>query len=210
MNIVAIIPAFNEGANIDKVLAVLTKVKDLDKIIVVSDGSTDNTVEVAKSFGVEVIALEQNQGKGCAMRVGVERGIADIILFLDADLIGLTKKHILALLAPVMKGEVDMTVGVFEDGRVVTDLAQKLIPKLSGQRAVKSSVLRNLSDFDVAKFGVEVVLNNYIKEDKISWKKVILHEMSHLTKEEKLGLFKGMNARMKMYWEIVSYIMKKH
>jgi polyisoprenyl-phosphate glycosyltransferase len=209
MNIVAIIPAYNEQETIGNVLSVLTKVKKLDKIIVVSDGSTDKTVNVAKKFDVEVIALEENLGKGGAMKAGLTDMSADVLLFLDADLIGLKVKHVCDLLEPVLKDEADITIGIFEEGRIVTDLAQKVIPKLSGQRALKAGILEGISDLEVTRFGVEVALNNYIKKSKVRLKKVVLRNMSHVTKEEKLGFFKGVNARMKMYWEIVNYIAKK-
>ncbi len=209
MDIVAIIPAYNEEKTIAAVLRVLKKIKKIKEIIVVSDGSTDNTVKVAKSFKVTVIDLEKNRGKGGAMKKGLENNSADVLLFLDADLIGLKEKHVNDLLRPVLKDEVDITIGVFEKGRVLTDLAQKIIPKLSGQRALKASVLEGISGLEVSRFGVEVALNNYIKKSKVRLGKVILSNMSHVTKEEKLGFLKGVNARIKMYWEIIYYIIKK-
>ncbi len=209
MNIVAIIPAYNEGETIGGVLSVLKKVNKIKKIVVVSDGSEDDTVEVAKSFDVEVIVLKENMGKGGAMKKGLDNGSADILLFLDADLIGLKEKHINDLLSPVLENQADITIGIFEEGRVFTDLAQKMIPKLSGQRALRASILEGISDLDVARFGVEVALNNHIKKSKVRLKKVALSNMSHVTKEEKLGFLRGVNARMKMYWEILSCIVKK-
>ncbi len=209
MNIVAIIPAYNEEENIARVLSVLKKIKEINKIIVVSDGSTDNTVKIAESFDVNVINLNKNRGKGGAMQKGLENAKADILLFLDADLIGLKAKHVHNLLDPVLENKADMTIGIFKNGRIITDLAQKMVPKLSGQRALKACVLEGISNLEISRFGVEVALNNCLKKSNFTIKKVILHNMSHVTKEEKLGLFKGVNARMKMYWEIISYIIKK-
>lgn len=209
MNIVAIIPAYNEENTIGGVLTVLKKIPEIKKIIVVSDGSEDNTVEIAKSFEVDVIALEENMGKGGAMKIGLDKCSADVLLFLDADLIGLKKKHIYDLLDPVLKNKADITIGIFEEGRIFTDLAQKMIPKLSGQRALKASVLEGISNLEVARFGVEVALNRHIEGSNLKVKRVVLSNMSHIMKEEKLGFLKGVNARMKMYWEILSYIVKK-
>lgn len=210
MNVVAIIPAYNEEHTIGDVLSVLKKNQKIKQIIVVSDGSTDDTVEVAKSFGVEVIDLFENQGKGAAMKKGLERGLADIILFLDADLVGLKNYHVNSLLEPVLKDKADVTIGIFEDGRILTDFAQKITPKLSGQRAIRASVLDNIPDMEIARFGVESVLNDYIKSSKSRVQRVLLKNMSHITKEEKLGLFKGVNARVQMYWDIVKYTIEKN
>ena len=209
MNIVAIIPAYNEEETLGGVLSVLKKVKKINKIIVVSDGSTDKTVEVAESFKVDVIALKENKGKGCAINKGLEKAFADILLFLDADLLGLKVEHVNDLLEPVLKDKAEMTIGVFKNGRVLTDLAQKIVPNLSGQRALKASALQGISDLEISRFGVEAALGNHIKKTDIKIQKVVLNNMTHITKEEKLGLFKGVNARMKMYWEIISYIIKK-
>lgn len=206
MDVMAIIPAYNEEKTIGDVLAVLKEVSLVKKIIVVSDGSTDHTVQVARSYDVEVVELEENRGKGGALKAGLESVKADVVLFLDADLLGLTPEHVYNLLQPVISNEADMTIGIFEKGRIATDLAQKMAPYLSGQRALKFFLLEQISDLDVARFGVEVALNRFMESSKISVKEVILRDMSHVMKEEKFGVWKGMAARMKMYWEIIKYL----
>ncbi|MEW5920223.1 MAG: glycosyltransferase family 2 protein [Bacillota bacterium] len=205
MDVMAIIPAYNEEKTIGEVIAVLKEVSLVKKIIVVSDGSTDYTVRVARSHGVEVLELRENRGKGGALKAGLDNVKADVVLFLDADLLGLTPEHVYNLLRPVTSNEADMTIGIFKKGRIATDLAQKMAPYLSGQRALKSFLLEQISDLDIARFGVEVALNRLMESSKITVKEVLLHDMSHVMKEEKLGVFKGTAARMKMYWEIIKY-----
>jgi polyisoprenyl-phosphate glycosyltransferase len=206
MDAIAIIPAYNEEKTVGQVIAVLKESPLIKKVIVVSDGSTDNTVDVSKSYGVEVVELSENIGKGGALKAGLDNSKAEVVLFLDADLIGLTQKHVHNLLEPVMSDQADMTIGIFEKGRIATDLAQKMAPHLSGQRALKFSLLEQISDLDVARFGVEVALNRFMESSKIRVKDVVLRDMSHVMKEEKMGVWKGMAARMKMYWEIIKYL----
>ncbi|MDO9534088.1 MAG: glycosyltransferase family 2 protein [Bacillota bacterium] len=206
MDAIAIIPAYNEEKTVGQVLAVLKENSLIKKVIVVSDGSTDNTVNVSKSYGVEVVELSENRGKGGALKAGLDNFKAEVVLFLDADLIGLTQKHVHNLLEPVINDEADMTIGIFEKGRIATDFAQKMAPHLSGQRALKFSLLEQISDLDVARFGVEVALNRFMESSGIRVKDVILRDMSHVMKEEKMGVWKGMAARMKMYWEIIKYL----
>lgn len=206
MDVIAIIPAYNEEKTIGDVLAVLKEVSLVKKIIVVSDGSTDRTVQVARSYDVEVVELQENRGKGGALKAGLDNVKADVVLFLDADLLGLTTEHVYHLLLPVTSGEADMTIGIFEKGRIATDLAQKMAPHLSGQRALKFSLLEQISDLDVARFGVEVAINRFMESSNIIVKEILLRDMSHVMKEEKLGVWKGMAARMKMYWEIIKYL----
>jgi polyisoprenyl-phosphate glycosyltransferase len=209
MAVAAIVPAYNEEKTIGNVLIALQESAFVDRIIVVSDGSDDLTVNVVMQFeNVEVIELLENRGKGGAVKAGLERCEADIILILDADLIGLTNQHIEDLLKPVLEGKASMSVGLFEKGRVATDIAQKMAPFLSGQRALKRDLLENISDLDLSRFGIEVALHQYAEENKIAVEAVQLPDLSHVMKEEKLGISKGLVARGKMYWEIIRYVAK--
>lgn len=203
MCITAIIPAYNEGQTIGNILDCLIGVEKITQIIVVSDGSTDETAEVAAAYDIELINLSENVGKGGAMKAGIERCTNDNILFLDADLIGLRSKHVKDLIMPVINNEVDMTIGIFKNGRIVTDLAQKVTPYLSGQRAIKKAVLDKIPNIDISRYGVEVALTKFADKNSIRTKEVYLEDMTHVTKEEKLGLIKGMHARFKMYWDIM-------
>ena len=208
MKIAAVIPAYNEEATVGKIVGTVRRVPEVTDVLVVSDGSVDGTAEAAEMAGARVIRLADNVGKGGAMMTGVKNTDADIVLFLDADLLGLQPEHILNLLEPVITGQAEMTIGIFESGRLATDLAQFVAPYLSGQRAVRRSLFDKLPDLDMTRFGVEVALTKFVKTEGIPVKEVELKEMSHIMKEEKLGLVKGVMARMKMYWEIAKYVGK--
>jgi len=200
--VTAVIPAYNEEGTIGEIVTVLGNIEEIQEIIVVSDGSEDATAEEAKKAGAQVIELSENIGKGGAMMAGVERAHSDIILFLDADLIGLTPAHVKSMIDPVIRGEVEMSIGIFEKGRLATDLAQIVAPYLSGQRALRKDLLKAIEDIEDCGFGVEVALTKYAHDHHIKMKEVELFGMTHIMKEEKMGLTKGLAARMKMYWEI--------
>lgn len=206
MKVVAIIPAYNEAERIGGVLEVLQRISEINEIIVVSDGSEDNTVGVALKFNVTVIALPRNIGKGGAMKVGCDYSDADVFLFLDADLIGLQEEHVTELLTPVLSDQADMTIGLFGNGRIATDFAQKVAPFLSGQRAVRRQVLNSIDQLDATRFGVEVALTKYAEDSGIRVIEVSLPDLTHVMKEEKLGFVRGFCARLKMYWEIVKSV----
>jgi len=118
-------------------------------------------------------------------------------------LIGLTEKHFVNLVSPVLKDEADMTIGIFSGGRKSTDFAQKVAPFLSGQRAIKRQFLENIEKMEISKFGVEIALNKHAKKNKLRVVNVPLENLSHVMKEEKLGLIKGFYARLKMYFDIL-------
>lgn len=203
MRVVAIIPAYNEETTLGQVIDVVRAVSEVSEVIVISDGSTDGTARVARAHGAHCIELHENVGKGGALKAGIDRADADVYLFLDADLVGLTAGHVKRLLRPVLTGEAEMAVGVFDRGRVTTDLAQMVAPFLSGQRAVRRRVLQEVSGLEAARFGVEIALTRHIRKHNIPLTIVPLENLTHRMKEEKLGLLRGFVARMKMYWEIM-------
>ncbi len=84
--VIALIPAFNEAAHI---AAVVDKARAyVDKVIVIDDGSTDQTAQVAQSAGAEVFRHTVNRGKGAAIVTGLRlfaESDAGFTVFLDAD-----------------------------------------------------------------------------------------------------------------------------
>ena len=86
MNVFAVIPAYNEKKYVGRVVTE-TK-KHCNQVIVVDDGSTDETAKLAEEAGAKVLRLSKNKGKGFALRAGAKRAVkagADVIVFIDAD-----------------------------------------------------------------------------------------------------------------------------
>lgn len=203
MRTIAIIPAYNEEKTIGIIIAAAKASSYIDDVYVVNDGSCDETSQNASTAGATVIEMGHNRGKGAALQLGLQSTASDIIVFLDADLIGLRSDHVDSLILPVLQGEVDMTLGVFDGGRRSTDLAQKLTPFLTGQRAVRRQILQEMPNIEELGFGVEVALTRYAKSQGVPYQEVVLHEVSQVMKEEKFGLIDGITRRLRMYWDIV-------
>ncbi|NLK33686.1 MAG: glycosyltransferase family 2 protein [Methanosarcina flavescens] len=109
--ITVILPAYNEEVAIGSIV-LLTR-KYADSVIVVDDGSSDRTADVARKAGAEVIVHEVNKGKGRALKTGFTAAVAlgaDIIVTMDSD-----GQHnpadIPKLVEPILKGEADMVNG---------------------------------------------------------------------------------------------------
>lgn len=203
LKVAAIVPAYNEGPRIGAVLRTLVEAAAADEIVVVNDGSQDNTLAVARSFPeVTPLDLAENRGKGGAIRAGALHTDADVLLLLDADLIGLRVPHIRGLLDPVLSGEADMTVGVFRGGRFATDLSHLLVAYISGQRAIRRETFLAIPGIGQSRFGVETAMTRHAKAHRLRVRNVVMQGVTHPMKEEKLGLLRGARARVKMYREI--------
>ena len=201
-----VVPAYNEENTIADTIQILKQVSAIQNIIVVNDCSTDKTSIIAHSIGVAVVDLPCNLGKGGAMKMGAIYSQADYILFIDADLIGLQPYHIKELIDPILNRKYESSIGLFANGGFFTDLAQKIAPFLSGQRVIKRDIIIGMGSIEKSRYGVEVTVTKYIKKNKITCKKVYLPNLTHVVKEEKLGIIKGFMARLKMYWEIAKVL----
>ena len=197
-----LIPAFDEAPNVARVVRAAQRT-GLGRVLVVDDGSTDGTAAAARAAGAEVLSLDQNTGKGGALAAGAAALSEDVLVLLDADLVGLIPEQVLDLAAPVMQGEADMTRGSFTGGRWRTTAAQKIAPQLSGQRAVLRSKLLSVPGLAESRYGVEVAITREAKERDWRLVEVDLPGVSQVMKEEKLGRWSGFVARLKMYRDVL-------
>lgn len=127
-----VIPAYNEENSISGVIKDLKKY-NYHKIIVVDDGSTDNTLKIARQAGAIVVRHPINLGQGAALRTGMDLALelgADIIVTFDADGQHMAK-DINKLIKPVTSKEVDVALGSrFMDHSSNTPWLKKVLLKI--------------------------------------------------------------------------------
>jgi glycosyltransferase involved in cell wall biosynthesis len=199
-HVAAIIPAFNEERTIGDVVGAARRCPLVDDVVVVSDGSRDATVLAAQRHGARVVELYENLGKGGAIAAGLGSTTAQIILLLDGDLVGLTTQHIEDLLAPVLAGAAEVSVG-----QIKRDLMQTLFPNFSGQRALRREVLEAIPNLESTGFGIETVLSRHVKTSGLRVCTVELGHLTHLLKQEKHGFLRGYVGKLKATWQIAKW-----
>src|SRR5690606_23992619 len=85
MKISVVLPAKNEEGAIGNTISRIQQLKLVDEIIVVNDGSSDNTMQIAEQAGATVITHPYSKGNGAAIKTGARAATGDVIIFMDAD-----------------------------------------------------------------------------------------------------------------------------
>ncbi len=197
-----VVPAFNEAEGVAKVVAAALS-SEVGPVWVVDDGSTDGTADIARAAGARVLELGRNVGKGGALLAAAQTLDADVLVLLDADLVGLEPSHVRALAEPVLSGHADMTRGVFRGGRWRTTAAQLLTPQLNGQRALRRTSFLAVPGIGASRYGVEVVIGEHARRGGWRCRDVALEGVSQIMKEEKRGWLAGLSTRASMYRDIL-------
>jgi len=152
-----ILPAFNEEKTIAKVIKAAC-VLPAEEIIVVDDGSTDNTPKIVSSFvkrnkKLILIRHKKNKGVGEARKTGIKVSKSPILLFFDTDISNINSQMMENIINPVLKDKADFVMAAFENEGRVTELVAKPLLKLcfselaylkqpiSGQFATKKEFL---------------------------------------------------------------------
>lgn len=205
MRVSAVIAAYNEEDTIAEVLTALQRSPLIDEIIVVSDGSTDRTVEISRSFDVRTIALRENQGKGCAMRLGVAHAVNDVFFFVDGDMLNVQEAHIESLVRPVLQRRCDMNVGIRHRGPVLDFFHLKVHfgPVLSGIRVMRREVFESVPAQFMERFKIETALNYFCGRNGYRQWNTVIYDLGHVIKEHKRGWSEGLISRYLMTREVV-------
>lgn len=195
MTISAIVPCFNEEKSVKNVIATLLACSEIEEVIVVNDGSIDGSLKILRSFGrkIKLINFPKNHGKAMAVVAGIRKAREELILLMDADLIGLKPAHITKMIAclkeknaRVVFGNLDAHGNVY---RFFDRITRKLIKYdfLTGERIYfRNDLLPLLPKMKNLGYGLEVFLNSEFKNEKTAIVK--LPGASPLPKEKKSGL----------------------
>lgn len=201
--VVAIVSAYNEERDIAGVVRELSSYPGFSEVIVVDDGSSDGTAQIAETFPVRVIRHEVNRGKGAAMQTGVAATDADIIFFCDADMRGLSHTMLDSVLAPVLRGETEMVIAMRNWRMYYASFILSMLPILGGQRALTRVLWLKVPEKYRERFMVESALNFYAKYWGNGYEYLVVPDLTQTIKERKRGIVRGMRARLMMIGEVL-------
>lgn len=201
-----IIPAYNEERTIGTIVEIVRAWEKTDDIIIVNDGSLDQTARAVTRLGSAAILItyKKNRGKGYAMAQGIKKSKGDILLFLDADVVGLTRLDLDMMLEPIISNQADMVLGIARFWN-----AGPLAPfdTLTGQRVLlRKTILPHMSSMLDAGRGIEFLINDLHKNMRV--RSVQLPFVSILGKWEKGSVPEAVIDYLKEAMEFLRQISK--
>ncbi|MCK4579155.1 MAG: glycosyltransferase, partial [Candidatus Marinimicrobia bacterium] len=116
----------------------------------------------------DIINLEENHGKGNALAIGIEEARDGMLVFVDADMINLTKHHIYCLIEPLLSDRADMVLGYPPFRSHARELVFGYFKWLTGERALwRKDILPLVDAFRYAGYGVEAIINHAMRQRRV-------------------------------------------
>jgi glycosyltransferase involved in cell wall biosynthesis len=205
-----VMPARNEAPTIAANVLAAASCRYVRNVIVVDDGSTDDTAARAERAGADlVIRREEGGSKAHAMQAGVEAtDDADAIFFVDADCTGLTSTHLDEIARPFVEGRAVMSLGAFDYGRFWNPMVLRW-PPLTGERIIPRWVWDAIPPDKLDGYTIEVRINEVIAERRLETVARTMTGVYHRTKRDKLGRLAGAKATVDMYRDLLGLLLGK-
>lgn len=194
-----IIPAYNEASRIGKLLGALDSLdRSQYQIIVVDDGSADETYKALSSYpDIKCIRHQQNLGKGAAMATGIENASGEIILFIDADLIGFKIDQVTQLVHPLLTRFSQASMGYLDN--IIDGFFGR---PLCGNRAYfRSDLLPLLHEMKTKRYRVEIFINYHLHDRTYSMCR--LHGVTQPLQPAKYKGVKGYFRFFYIIWQVL-------
>lgn len=201
-----VIPAYNEQDTISGVVRAALGHHDVKEVLVVSDGSRDDTAKEVRQFGgpVKLLNYKRNRGKGFALSKGIGKTKFPLVVLLDADLIGVRPDHIDRMIVPLKEGSTDHVLASINLLRAERKWYLKAIENsynnlirdryliaITGQRAGRREDLTSIKGLRNTRYGVDILITDYYLSKGKKIEKFAFDDIKHRRKSEKWGEEKG-------------------
>lgn len=194
-----VVCAYNEGDSLGDILRAVDGHPLFCEVIVVDDGSTDNTADVARRFpDVKLISYARNRGKTYALSRGIEAASGDTIMLIDADLKGLKASNIFALAAPVIDGRADVSISLRANS--LTLYRALGLDFVSGERVLPAALVKpHVAHMQrLPRWGAEAFMNGLITAAGLPIAVVEWPDVFNIRKAQKIGAWRGAMAELSM------------
>ncbi len=212
LKISCIVPIYNEGKRVSNVLDALIEHEKISEIIIVNDGSSDDSEKIVKEkivgIGderVKFISYKKNCGKTHAVKMGLKKAKNPWIMTIDSDLVGLTKKNITDLIMPIEKGLADVSMSLRKNSLGTFKFLG--MDFVSGERVFRKNLIGDLERLEkLPGFGLETFMNGEIVKRELRIVVVDFKNVITPRKSAKFGFWAGIKGDTKMVFQIISLL----
>jgi glycosyltransferase involved in cell wall biosynthesis len=200
-----IIPARDEEPTVAGVVRAARGAAGVGRVLVVDDGSYDRTAERAVEAGAIVVQARspgEPGDKAQALARGVAASSAPVLVFFDADILGVQPFHLEALAGPVLAGEAGLSCGIVDYGPLRNSLFLRL-PPITGLRALPREVFEGVPEGKRNGFQIEIMINEVVVRRGLPSTIRVLPRLRHLSKIDKRGWRRGLPSHLAMTRELL-------
>ena len=194
-----VVCAYNEADRIRSILDAVDHHPALAEVIVVNDGSTDDTLALLRGYpDIRVISYAPNRGKTYALSRGIAAARGDYLMLLDADLAGITPADIQALADPVISGRAQVSISLRRNSLPLYRWIG--LDFVSGERVIPARLIGDAVEAmgRLPRWGGEPCINDVIIRGRLPIEVVDWPTVSNIRKYRKLGRWRGMVAELEM------------
>lgn len=202
-----IVCAYNEAERIRHILEAVRLHPALSEVIVVNDGSTDDTLALLAGYpNIKVISYAPNQGKTYALSRGIAEAKGEYLMLLDADLSGVTAADIQALADPVIGGRAQVSISLRSNSLALYRALG--LDFVSGERVIPAWLMKKAAAEmqRLPRWGGEVFMNNLFIRHRLSIAVVDWPRVFNIRKYKKVGRWRGMFAELSMIGDAASVL----